>query len=145
MTAPEPSHGAWQHFPHDADIGVRGLGATREAAFEQAALVVTAVITDPAKVDPSEPVAVACDVPDDELLLAEWINGLVYEMATRRMLFDRFPVHLDGHWLTARAWGEPFVVARRQPAAEVKGTTYMALRFGRAPDDGRVAECVVDV
>src|SRR5688572_15916134 len=116
MTAPEPSPGAWQHFPHDADIGVRGLGATREAAFEQAALALTAVITDPATVDPREPVELACDAPDDELLLAEWLNGLVYEMATRRMLFGRFSVHLDGHRLTARAWGEPVDVARHQPA-----------------------------
>jgi SHS2 domain-containing protein len=140
MTAPEPSPGAWQHFPHDADISVRGLGATREAAFEQAALALTAVITDPAKVDPREPVELACDAPDDELLLAEWLNGLVYEMATRRMLFGRFSVHLDGHRLTARAWGEPVDVARHQPAAEVKGATYTALQVGRAPDDGWVAE-----
>ena len=24
----------WEHFPHIADIGVRGVGPTREAAFE---------------------------------------------------------------------------------------------------------------
>jgi SHS2 domain-containing protein len=30
------AHG--EHFPHDADIGVRGLGSSREEAFEQAAL-----------------------------------------------------------------------------------------------------------
>lgn len=42
----------WEHFRHEADIGVRGLGATREAAFEQAALALTAVLTDPARVAP---------------------------------------------------------------------------------------------
>ncbi|MGE0683020.1 MAG: hypothetical protein AB7P69_19220 [Candidatus Binatia bacterium] len=28
----------WDHFPHGADIGVRGIGASREGAFEQATL-----------------------------------------------------------------------------------------------------------
>ena len=37
----------WEHFPHDADIGVRGIGASKEEAFEQAALALTAVLTDP--------------------------------------------------------------------------------------------------
>ncbi len=38
----------WEHFPHGADIGVRGFGATREQAFEQAAVALSAVITEPA-------------------------------------------------------------------------------------------------
>ena len=36
----------WEHFPHEADMGVRGHGASREQAFEQAALALTAVIAD---------------------------------------------------------------------------------------------------
>jgi SHS2 domain-containing protein len=37
----------WEHFSHDADIGIRGIGATKEEAFEQVAIALTAVITDP--------------------------------------------------------------------------------------------------
>ena len=40
----------WEHFPHDADIGVRGYGPTMAAAFEQAALALTGVVTDPAHI-----------------------------------------------------------------------------------------------
>ena len=32
----------YEHFPHDADIGVRGFGASEAEAFEQAALAMTA-------------------------------------------------------------------------------------------------------
>ena len=39
--------GRWEHFPHEADIGIRGIGSTREEAFEQAALALTAVTADP--------------------------------------------------------------------------------------------------
>ena len=34
--------------------------------------------------------------PDDELLLVDWLNALIYEMATRRMLFGRFDVTIEG-------------------------------------------------
>jgi hypothetical protein len=30
---------------------------------------------------------IVCDALDNELLLADWLNGLVYEMAKRKMLF----------------------------------------------------------
>lgn len=59
----EMTRKCWEHFPHEADIGVRGIGASKEEAFEQAALAVTAVVTDPQLVVPKESVEVACDAP----------------------------------------------------------------------------------
>src|SRR5215470_4064596 len=97
----------WAHFRHDADIGVRGIGDTPARAFEQAALALTAVVTDPSEVAPKTAIAVRLEAPDDEQLLYDWLNAVVYEMATRRMLFGRFAVTLDGHRLAAEAWGEP--------------------------------------
>lgn len=138
----------WEHFEHGADIGVRGFGATAAQAFEQAALALTAVITDPAGVEPREAVDIACDAADRELLLAQRLNALVYEMAVRRMLFARFEVALDDGpppRLFARAYGEPVDVARHRPAVEVKGATYTALRVARADDGGWIAQTVVDV
>jgi SHS2 domain-containing protein len=136
--------GHWEHFEHGADIGVRGFGASVAEAFEQAALALTAVITDPSAVRPLEHVEVNCEAPDNELLLAEWLNALVYEMATRRMLFSRFTVRLQSDGLSGEAWGEEVDVARHHPAVEVKGATYTQLRVARA-GDGWVAQTVVDV
>ena len=134
----------WEHYEHGADIGVRGVGASKTEAFEQAALALTAVIADPAAVQQRERVALACEAPDDELLLAEWLNALVYEMATRRMLFSRFAVRLEGTRLTAEAWGEAVDAARHHPAVEVKGATYTTLRVAQE-GDGWLAQTVVDV
>lgn len=125
-------------------MGVRGIGATLAEAFEQAALAMTAVVTDPAVVVPRERVAIECDAPDRELLLAEWLNRVVYEMATRHMLFGRFAVHCDEKRLEAAAWGEPVDPARHRPAVEVKGATYTALRVAPT-DEGWLAQTVVDV
>jgi len=136
---------AWEHFPHDADIGVRGIGATRGEAFEQAALAVTAVVTNPARVAADTAIDIRCEAPDDELLLADWLNALIYEMATRNMLFGRFAVSLYDHVIEAKVWGEPVDRIRHQPAVEVKGATYTALSVARRSDGMWVAQCVVDV
>lgn len=134
----------WEHFPHGADVGVRGIGRTREEAFAQAALAMTAAITDPATIASRTSVEVDVEAPDDELLLVDWLNALIYEMATRGMLFGRFETQITGTHLHGKAWGEPTDVARHQPAVEIKGATYTALRV--AQEDGLwVAQCVVDV
>lgn len=134
----------WEHYAHEADMGVRGLGASTAEAFEQAALAMTAIVTDPRAVAASEAVEIHCDAPDAELLLAEWLNSLIYEMAVRRMLFSRFAVELDGNRLHGTAWGEAVDVARHRPAVEIKGATYTTLRV--ACEDGTwVAQTVVDV
>lgn len=96
----------WEHFAHDADIGIRGVGASKEDAFEQAAVALTTVITDPQSLSLREKLQIACEAPDDERLLVDWLNALVYEMATRKLLFGRFDVRLNGHRLEAQAWGE---------------------------------------
>ncbi len=135
----------WEHFPHRADMGVRGIGPTLAAAFEQAALAMTAVVTEPSGVTASEAVDIRCEAPDDELLLVDWLNALILEMATRRMLFGRFEVRLEDRHLHATAWGEPVDPDRHRPAVEIKGATYTELRV-RKHDAGQwLAQCVVDV
>lgn len=135
----------WEHFAHGADIGMRGFGYSKEEAFEQAALALTAVVTDPEAVMTQEVVEITCDAQDDELGLIDWLNAIVYEMATRRMLFGRFEVTLDRRGLRAKAWGEKVDVARHQPAVEVKGATYTELLVRQAQTGEWTAQCVVDV
>ena len=135
----------WQHFEHGSDVGVRGFGPTRAAAFAEAARALTAAVAELDSVRPETPVEISCAAPDDERLLVAWLNAVVYEMATRAMLFARFEVAIADGRLTATAWGEPVDIARHQPAAEVKGATYTALSVRRRADGGWIAECVVDV
>jgi len=135
---------AWEHFPHDADVGVRGFGATPAEAFEQAALALTAVVT-AAQVKPRSSVEIRCAAPDLELLFVDWLNTIIYEMAVRCMLFGRFDVRIEGTRLQATLWGEAVDVARHAPACEPKGATYTALRVGKDADGLWSAACVVDV
>lgn len=144
-----PAAAAWSHFPHGADIGVRGEGPTAAAAFEQAALALTGVMLDPRDVAANEAISIACSAPDLEILLVQWLNALVYEMAVRGLVFGRFELAIreapEGLRLEGRAWGEPVRPERHHPAVEVKGATFTALRVAQE-DGGRwLAQTVVDV
>jgi SHS2 domain-containing protein len=136
---------AYETFEHDADVGVRGRGATLAEAFANAGLALTAVVSDPASVRETLSVDLACEADGDEPLLFDWLNALVFEMATRRALFARFELTIEGGRLRAHAFGEPVDVARHAPAVEVKGATWTGLRVAREEDGGWLAQCVVDV
>lgn len=138
-------HGCWEHFEHQADIGIRAVAPSREELFECLAEALTAIITDPAGVRPLESVAVCCAAPDDEVLLVDWLNALVFEMAARRMLFGKFDVELQGQKLEATVVGEAVDRVRHQPVVEVKGATFTALRVEQDKAGDWHGQCVVDV
>lgn len=143
---PKPVGGTprWEHFPHDADIGVRGFGVTPAEAFEQAALALTGTITD-TPITSSDTVEVHCEAPDLELLLVAWLDAIIYEMAVRHMIFGDFSVRIDDGWLVGRLSGEPVDIRRHAPACEPKGATYTELTVARGPDGLWSAACVIDV
>ncbi len=138
------SRAGWEHFAHDADIGVRGFGPTPADAFAQAASALTAIVTH-AEVTPRTAVEITCESPDLELLFVDWLNAVIYEMAVRQMVFTRFDVNIEGAGLRATLWGEPVDVGRHAPACEPKGATYTALRVARDSNGLWSAACIVDV
>jgi len=135
----------WEHFGHGADIGIRGIGPAKEEAFRQAAIALTAVITDPGCIALERDVVIEREAPDDEILLMDWLNALIYEMAVHQLVFGAFDVHLQGNRLRGKAWGEKVDVRRHEPAVEVKGATCTGLSVAMNNAGEWVAECVVDV
>lgn len=136
----------WEHFPHGADVGIRGIGPTPASAFAQAALAMTAVIAEPDRLEPREEISIACEAASLEDLFFDWIDALVFETSTRGLLFGRFEVHIEDGRLAARVWGEPVDRTRHEPAVEIKGPTYTELRVARDPITAEWhAQCVVDV
>lgn len=134
----------WSHFHHQADIGVRGEGETLAQAFANAAMAMSAVITEPELIQPESPLTIRCEAPEAELLLVDFLNAIIFEMATRHMLFSRFDVLLEQNHLTATIWGERVDIARHQPAVEIKGASYTALKVEKM-NGHWLAQCVVDV
>jgi tRNA nucleotidyltransferase (CCA-adding enzyme) len=144
-TRTDPARPGFEQFPHGADIGVRGFGPDKETAFEQAALALTAALIDPQALAPHEAVAISASAPDDELLLVEWLNAIIYEMATRRMLFGRFEARINGNRLEGTAWGESMEPYLDRLGTEVKGATLTAIKVAQDANGRWIAQCVIDV
>jgi SHS2 domain-containing protein len=135
----------WEHFQHIADVGVRGLGATAEEAFAEGALAMAAVMYDPDGVKEDHCIEIACEADELDLLFADWLNMLIYEMEVRKMVFGRFSAAIDGTRLAGKAWGERFDEKRHSISVGVKAATYMELKVYQRNDGPWVAQCVVDV
>ncbi|WP_424363350.1 archease [Methylocystis parvus] len=148
MSVKPPNYAAiceWEHFPHDADLGIRGFGATPAAAFEQAANALMAAITDLTQVRTAKTIDISCSAPTLDILFLDWLNALIYEMAERRMIFGAFEVQIENGRLNGRAHGELISRERHAPAVEVKGATFTELAVTEDQPGRWRAQCVVDV
>lgn len=135
----------WSHFPHAGDVGIRGYGATPAEAFENAARAMTAVVAPLDIIRSVETVGVTCWTPDPEILLVDWLNAVIFEMATRRMLFCDFSVNIDNDELRGEMRGEAVDRERHEPSVELKGATLTELKVVQEADGRWIAQCVVDV
>jgi tRNA nucleotidyltransferase (CCA-adding enzyme) len=134
----------WEHFAHQADIGIKASADSLSRAFEQAALALTAIITEPQKVEPKESIKIECSGENEELLLVNWLNAVIYEMAVRKMLFSRFEVRIENLTVSAKIWGEKINQARHTPTVEPKAVTYNQLSVKN--ENGKwTIQCVIDV
>jgi tRNA nucleotidyltransferase (CCA-adding enzyme) len=126
-------------------MGIRGIGNTKEKAFSQAALALTAVITNPENVEPTEKIEIECEEPDDEQLLFAWLNALLYEMGSRNMFFSKYEITMNENKLKARVWGEKIDTKKHKPVVEVKAATYADLEVKQNKEGLWIAQCIVDV
>lgn len=136
---------AWSHFPHSGDVGIRGTGPTLASAFEQTACALFAIVTDIDQVAVDTKIDITCVAPNEKLLLVDWLNALIYESSTRKMLFGKFAVTIREKELHGEAWGEAIDLTRHAPAVEPKGATFTELKVERGADGLWTAQCVIDV
>jgi SHS2 domain-containing protein len=109
---------------HSADIGVRAWGLTAEEVFEQAALALFSLVCDPLDVGELESVDVELEAESMDLLLAAWLNELLYVFEARKLVLSQFDLlELGDHVLRARVSGEPLDTSRHIVCGGVKAAT----------------------
>jgi SHS2 domain-containing protein len=109
---------------HTADIGVRLWGPTAEEVFEQAALALFSLVCDPLHVDQRETVEVRLEAEAMDLLLAAWLNELLYVFEARSLVLTQFDIdELNEHSLRAHVSGEPLDTSRHIVCGGVKAAT----------------------
>ena len=108
-------------------------------------MALTSIVTQIESVEPRQQINVNAENSDPELLFVDWLDALIFEMATRKILFSRYKIDIKAGRLSASVWGEPVDVERHQPAVEIKGATLTQLKVEEMDDGLWWAQCVVDV
>ncbi len=130
---------------HTADVGITAYGADAKEVFANAGKALFSLITDPESVREVETREVEVEAPDQERLLVDWLNELIYYFDAENILFRRFEVsELSDTHLKARAYGERVDIKRHELKLGVKAATYHQLKIEKT-DGGVRAQVIFDI
>jgi len=122
---------------HTADVGIKAFGDDLCEAFENAALGMFNIITDPSRIVLSQDFEVTVEGEDLKSLLHEWLSQLLILSQVNGMLFGGFKVQMrplqSGMGLTGSAQGEPADPKRHVYRTEIKAVTHHMLEVRERP------------
>ncbi|UCE97669.1 MAG: archease [Dehalococcoidia bacterium] len=114
---------------HTADIGLIAYGNTLAEAFGNAAFGMFSIIAELDNVVENQNRCIELKSSDQESLLFEWLNRLLYYFDVDLLLFRSFKVNiLPGNRLTAICYGEKYDRLRHKLKTGVKSATYHKLK-----------------
>ncbi len=123
---------AYEIIDHTADVGIIAHGANIEQLFCHAALALFSLITDVESVKVKLQRQVKIASGDNDSLLVEWLNELIYLFDTEHVLFSKFNIEaLHNNQLQASCLGEDFDPLKHTIKREVKAATYHMVRINR--------------
>ena len=129
---------------HTADIGIVAYGADLKQVFSHAAEGLFSLIVDLDTVREKSMRPVEASASDMEMLLASWLNELIYIFDTEYLIFKRFEItEITGEQLTANCYGEQVNHRRHELKRSVKAATYHKLRVEK--DNGYRVQVLFDV
>lgn len=137
---------SWEHFPHGSDIGIRGIGDSLAESFSMAGLALCALFCELDKVQNTKQFDFEISGTDVNFLFYDWINQLIYEISTQKVIFSEFQVviHRNPLHLYAQAFGDKINPELHAVGVEVKGATLTELKVEQIQNSW-ISQCVVDV
>jgi len=129
---------------HTADVGIIAYGADLSQAFANAARGLFSLITDLDDVEEILHRDAELTATDEESLLVEWLNELIYQFDTEGIIFKRFDIiRLDSTRLKARGYGEKVDKSKHKLKIGVKAATYHMLKVDKG--DGCKVQVLFDI
>jgi len=118
---------------HTADVGIIAYGADMCQAFANAARALFSLITELDDVAEVLYRDTELTAPDEESLLVEWLNELIYLFDVENVIFKRFDItELSNTQLKARSYGEKIDRSKHKLKTGVKAATYHMLTVDKA-------------
>lgn len=138
----------YEFIPHPSDMGVRGIGATPEEAFSEAARAMFSLMADLETIEPKESVPFEVEADTLEDLFVRFLAELLFLRDTQGMLFSRFLLRIDkvdqGYRAAGQALGERFDPQKHKAGIDVKAATYNWVKV-EEQNGTWIAQGVVDV
>jgi len=129
---------------HTADVGIIAYGADMKQAFANAGRALFSLITELDGVEEVIHRDAELTATDEESLLVEWLNELIYQFDTEGVIFKRFDIiQLDNTRLKARGYGEKVDKSRHKLKIGVKAATYHMLKVDKG--DGCKVQVLFDI
>ena len=135
---------AFEVIDHTADTGIIAYGSSIEEAFSNAAVGLFNLITDLDNIHENLQRDLELSSQDNESLLVEWLNELIYLFDTENTIFKRFDItRLDNTQLKARSYGEKVDKSKHKLKTGVKATSYHMLKVEK--DNGCKVQVLFDI
>ena len=129
---------------HTADVGIIAYGADMNKTFANAAKGLFSLITELNDVEEVMHRDIELTAQDEESLLVEWLNELIYLFDAENILFKRFDItKLNNTQLKARSYGEKVDSSKHKLKTGVKAATYHMLKIGKG--DGCKVQVLFDI
>ena len=129
---------------HTADVGIIAYGADKSQAFANAARALFSLITELDDVEEVLYQDIELTAPDEESLLVEWLNELIYLFDAKGIIFKRFDItELNNTRLKARSYGERVDSSKHRLKTGVKAATYHMLKVDK--DNGCKVQVLFDI
>ena len=120
----------FEFIDHTADVGIIAYGVDMKQAFANAAKALFSLITELDDVAEVVHRDIEVTAPDQESLLVEWLNELIYLFDTKQILFKKFDIdQFEPTHLKARSYGEKVDTSKHKLKVGVKAATYHMLKI----------------
>ena len=120
---------------HTADIGIAVYGADIKELFTNAAFGLFSLMADLSTIKEDIQREVELSAEDEEALLVEWLNELIYIFDVEHIIFKRFQIEeINGNRVKAKCFGEKIKPGQHKLKREVKAATYHMLRISKSSD-----------
>ena len=118
----------YEFIDHTADIGIIVRSETRKELFEKTALAAFDIIGDLKQITPKEQIDVVVQGEDDEELMVNWLNELIFLFDAKGWLFSQFEIKkINDKILKATCSGEKFKPQVHRVQTELKAATYHSI------------------
>jgi len=116
----------YEFFPHTADAKFRAYGKNIEEQFSNAALAMTSIMFDPAKIKPVIKKEIKIKGLDLKSLLYNWLEELLFLLDTQFFLLNKVEkIEMTGTTLKAVIYGDK--APNYKTSGDVKAVTYQEM------------------